>query len=225
MPVCRSVAEVSQPVFLGRLDSLRIMAAVVVLLAVCSLASWARAAEPRIGKLRFVPELPQTGDAVKIQVGLSGSATRAQVIWFLNGDEVHTSDIDRFSPTAQFHGAIKARDRIKVVVKPYDELGEEGSPGSRTVVCQNAPPDLRLVRQDLKGEAYVATVEADDPEGRPVSFVLKEAPPGMQIDENGNIRWQMPKDASGGFTVKVAAKDEDGGEAVLSYTFTVRRSR
>jgi hypothetical protein len=221
----RSRAGYSRPVVLRGCGKLCILAVVVAMLGVSGLSSWALAADPRIGKLRFVPELPQTGDSLKIRVGLSKDASRAQVTWFLNGEEAQRSDIDRFSSTADFHGSIKARDEIKVVVKPYGELGEEGDPSSRTVVCQNAPPDLRLVGQDLKDGAYVARVEAEDPEGRPVSFALREGPPGMEIDDQGHIRWQMPDDASGGFTVKVAAKDEDGGEAVLSYTFTVRRSR
>lgn len=218
--------KASQRTYLSRLACIpHMMAVLVVLLGVCAVSSPGSAAEPRAGKLRFVPELPATGDSLKVKTSLTGSASRAEIRWYLNGDEVQQSDIDSFSTTAEFHHPIKAGDQIKVEVTPYDDYGKAGAVSSRSIVCQNAPPLLRLVRQDLDGEAYVAQVEAEDPEGRDVSFTLRQGPQGMKIDKSGHIRWQMPKDASGGFTVKVAAKDEDGGEAVLSYTFTVRRQR
>lgn len=50
-----------------------------------------------------------------------------------------------------------------------------------------------------------------------------KGPDGTRISERGHIRWDMPRDTWGSYKVKTAARAEEGGEAVLQYTFTVRR--
>ena len=199
------------------------MALLTPLLAISVFTSPAPAAQPQVGRIRFEPELPQTGDNLQVTVGLAGGAVRAEVKWFVNEAEVQDSNIDRFTKSAELNHPIKSGDTIKVEAVAYDEMGNSGGRSNRTVVCQNAPPQLRLVRQDLDGEAYVASVEAEDPEGGAVTFTLRQGPPGMTIDNGGQVRWDMPKGASGSFKVRIAAKDAEGGEAILAYTFTVRR--
>lgn len=194
-----------------------------MVLGVAAVAFQAHAADPRVDVLKFVPELPQTGDNLKIKMRFAGGANRAEVRWVLNGEEVRQSDVYDYSPTADLDADIKSGDTIKVEVTPYADFGQKGHTITKTVVCQNAPPNLKLGGQDLQGETYVAKVDAEDPEGRGVTFTLRQGPDGMKIDGGGQIRWEMPKGTSGKFTVKVAAKDEEGGEAVLSYTFTIRR--
>ncbi len=201
----------------------RFLAVMAVLVASSLLSSPVVAAEPRVGGIKFIPELPQTGDELKVTMRLYSGGVRASIKWFLNDNELQESEIDRFTPSAQLNHPIRSGDKIKVEAIPFDEMGDKGKSVSRAVVCQNAPPHLKLARQDLQGETYVASVEAEDPEGGGVSFTLREAPEGMTIDDNGNIRWTMPKNTTGSFKIKIAAKDEEGGEAILSYTFTVRR--
>ncbi|MGB2985952.1 MAG: putative Ig domain-containing protein, partial [Phycisphaerae bacterium] len=72
------------------------------------------------------------------------------------------------------------------------------------------------------GATYLYDVEASDPDGDPLSYLLDVAPVGMTIDAaTGLIEW-VPADAQLGCHEVVAkAVDNKGGWAAQSYTITV----
>lgn len=181
------------------------------------------APEPaRITDLRFDPERPETGAHLRVAIKMAGTV-RAEVRWSLNGEEVELADYDGLSGFVDFTKPIKSGDKIEVSVTPFDFSQAPGPTASKEIVCGNAPPSLKLVKQELTGYNYHALVEAKDPENEPVVLSL-EGPPGMRIDQKGNLNWNIGTQ-SGHFQVKVTAKDQEGATAILSYSIEIGRSR
>ena len=179
---------------------------------------------PDLGSLEFLPPQPRTGDDLKVKITVGGSALRAEVRWSVNGEEVALSDCNDTVPEAALGVAIKAGDQIEVSVTPFNAENEAGWPMVRKITIGNAPPHIKLLEQKIVSGVYTAKVEATDPEGEPVSFTLQQGPPGMSVDPKGAISWRFSQGTTGKFDVKVSAKDQQGGEAVLLYSFAIRRS-
>jgi hypothetical protein len=176
----------------------------------------------RVTDLRFDPERPETGANLRAVIKMAG-AVRAEVRWSLNGEEVDLVDFDGLSDHVNFDRPIKSGDKIEVAVTPFDLAQAPGKTVTKEVVCGNAPPNLRLVKQQIVGHNYVAKVEATDPEETPVKLTL-EGPPGMRIDQKGNVLWKIGTRTNGQFQVKITAKDQEGAAAVLSYSIQIGRS-
>ena len=178
----------------------------------------------RITDLRFDPERPETGAHLRLMIKMTGTV-RAEVRWSLNGEEVELADYDGLSGFVDFNKPISSGDKIEVAVTPFDFSQAPGDMASKEVVCGNAPPTLKLVKQELTGYNYHARVEATDPEKGPVTLSV-EGPPGMRIDQKGNVTWNIGTQTSTGhFQVKVTAKDQEGATAILTYSIEIGRSR
>jgi len=177
----------------------------------------------RITDLRFDPERPETGSNLKVLIKMAG-AVRAEVRWSLNEEEVDLVDFDGLSDHVAFDRPIKSGDKIEVSATPFDLAQAPGQTVTKEVVCGNAAPNLRLVKQEMVGHNYTARVVATDPEETPVNLTL-EGPPGMRIDQKGNVNWSIGAQTSGQFQVKIMAKDEEGATAVLSYSIQIGRPR
>ena len=208
------------------------IAGLIVALLVMSAAAYAQVdsttgeADPfaRIAAATFEPSRPVTGDKLKLKVKLGGNALRAEVQWSINGEEIQLSDIDEFNQDAELDRAITAGDRVDVSITPFDAEGGEGRNGRKQIVIGNAVPVVKLGDQKIVGDMYSAKLEVIDPEGEKVSLRLQKGPKGMKISPDGLITWKFGKDANGKFDVKVSAKDRRGAEAVIMYSFTIRRS-
>jgi len=174
--------------------------------------------------IEFEPPQPRTGDDLKLKVRVGGSALRAEVQWSVNGEQVTLSDCNEATPEAALGVAVKDGDRVAVVATPFNAENVAGRPVGKNVTIGNSPPHMKLVEQKIAGGVYTAKVEATDPEGEQVSLTLQQGPRGMSLDPNGNITWKFGQGTTGKFDVKVSAKDPLGGEALLSYSFSIRRS-
>ncbi len=173
--------------------------------------------------LKFDPAQPRTGDTIKIWFNLGEGAERAEVRWSVNGEEVQLSDYSEAVKYVELDTPAKAGDKIVATITPFDASGEAGSAIVRRVVCASAPPELKLVDQRIENGAYRAKVEARDPQGGTVSLSLEQAPPGMKMDAKGSIEWALRNDIAGRFPVKVRAKGDKSGEAVLSFDVGIKR--
>jgi hypothetical protein len=176
---------------------------------------------PFVSNASFDPPMPETGAKLKLHLKLE-SAARAEVRWSINGEEVETLDYDGLAGLVSLSKPIRAEDRIGVTVIPFDASGTPGTELKKTVVCGNAPPMLRVANQNLSGDTYTAKIEAKDPENDAVTLSL-EGPPGMRIDQKGNVAWKIGPGTSGSFTVVVTGKDDKGGQGVLTYSIGIRR--
>ena len=73
------------------------------------------------------------------------------------------------------------------------------------------------------GQPYVYDVQAADPDGDPLRFLLDDQPTGMVIDpQTGALRWTPATDQLGPTTVSIRVMDPFGGEATQSYVVNVR---
>lgn len=176
----------------------------------------------RIIQARFDPAVPVTGTRPKIYMKMDGSAVRAEIRWSLNGEEPVLADYDGVSEHVELNVTLKSGDKLRVEITPFDEAGSSGQTVVKEVVCRNAPPNLRLVEQGLRGDVYVAKVKADSPQGSHVTLGI-EGPHGMTIDQGGKVTWKFGPQTAGTFPVKVSGKDDEGAEALLTYTVVIRR--
>ncbi len=71
--------------------------------------------------------------------------------------------------------------------------------------------------------AYEYDVEAIDPEGAQLTYLLLAAPAGMQIDSaSGLITWTPTTAQAGSHLVQVVAQDPDGGQALQRFAILAR---
>jgi hypothetical protein len=100
-----------------------------------------------------------------------------------------------------------------------DVIPNEGGMRSNSVFVGNAPPTVQLKNQQIDGHGtYTAQLEAADPESDPVTLILKNGPPGMELDQTSRaIRWKVPSDAKGVYGIEVSAMDPQGDESMLSF--------
>ncbi len=70
---------------------------------------------------------------------------------------------------------------------------------------------------------YEYDVEAIDPEGSAVTYLLVTAPSGMQIDRaSGLITWRPTAAQTGSHLVQVVAQDSDGGQSLQRFAILAR---
>jgi hypothetical protein len=185
--------------------------------------AYGQSGAPTVVDVKVDPQQPQTGDTIKIWFNLGEGAERAEVRWSVNGEEVQLTDYVESVKFVELERPAKAGDKIEATITPFDASGEAGKAIVRQIVCASAPPELKLVDQRIEKGAYRARIEARDRQGGAVSLVLEQAPPGMKMDAKGNIEWALGNDTAGRFPVKVRAKGDKSGEAVLSFDVGIKR--
>jgi len=174
-------------------------------------------------QIAFEPANPLSGDRLKLRVTLGEGTLWAVVHWKLNDAPAGEYRMGQNDTQVPFEGKLAAGDMIEASVIPYSFFSVEGEAASIKLKVNKAPPDLKLVSQDITGSVYRAVVKVHDQEGGPISLTLKEGPPGMTLTQDGKITWRFDQKTSGRFSVAVSAKDKFGCEAVLSYSFGVKR--
>jgi hypothetical protein len=195
-----------------------------VLICVGLSPAYGQNSAPTVVGVKVDPEQPLNGDTIRIWFNLGEGAERAEVRWSVNGEEVQLTDYVETIKYVELERPAKAGDKIEATITPFDASGEAGKAIVRQIVCASAPPELKLVGQRIEKGAYRARIEARDPQGGgAVSLVLEQAPPGMKMDAKGNIEWALGNDTAGRFPVKVRAKGDKSGEAVLSFDVGIKR--
>ena len=209
----------------GRLGQ-KLFKALAIAIAVLVLPSLAIAEasdeQPQVSDVRFDPARPLSGEKIKMYLTLK-NAVRAELKWTVNGEDEQLMDYDGISGHVEFDKSLTAGDTLKVAITPYNGLSEPGKTLVRSVKIRNAPPTLRLARQELKDRTYVAKIDVQDPEKGKVTLKVL-GPQGMGIDDEGNITWRIKKGVQGNFPVKVIAKDEHGAQSELTYAVRIRQA-
>jgi hypothetical protein len=119
-------------------------------------------------------------------------------------------------------GAAKRGDTLRVTVRPYDADGY-GAPVSLEREVTNVPPAVgNPVEVSFDGTTWSARVPASDGDGDPLSFRLKEGPPGMTVDGEGRVRWPVPAGFTGTASATVVVTDGAGGETAGTFRVTIR---
>jgi hypothetical protein len=169
-------------------------------------------APPEIIKVRLMPEVFKPGDTLYVDVEArdrDGDGITFFYEWFINGELVGTE--------RQLNSPLKRGDKLIINIKPFDGK-EYGKIITLKREILNLPPVI-VEHKDyhFDGNIWSYQLKASDPDGDPLTYALKESPPGMTIDNSGLIKWNVPPDFKGSARVTVSVTDGHGGEASQSF--------
>ena len=175
-------------------------------------------APPEIQSVKFVPEIFRPGDSLGVEV--SGSDPDGDEVTFEYAWEKNGAPAGRKS---RIEGPLKRKDAIAVMITPFDGK-VRGRPLTLRREVRNVPPSIEGVKDArLEGNLYSCRILANDGDGDPLKFTLKDAPPGMSIEPaTGTIMWKIPPAVRGQVPVTVAVSDGNGGEASYPMFVTIR---
>jgi hypothetical protein len=120
---------------------------------------------------------------------------------------------------------LTARDAMQL-----DVVATDGMPGEPTVATErftlsNSVPAIvsRPPSTPVAGQ-YAYVVQATDPDGDSIAYTLEAGPPGMSIDpKTGRINWVPSPEARGAYTVRIVAKDSQGGFASQEFELSLAK--
>lgn len=175
-------------------------------------------APPELTRVKLAPEVFHLGDTLRVEASASdpdGDNVSIRYAWFVNdqaaGDTSHLAE------------PVKRGDHLRVRVTPFDGKEKGRSAILRTEI-KNMPPMFRRVGQGVfNGETYTCQVTAEDPDGDPLTYLLKTAPSGMKISpDTGIMTWNVPADFTGVEKIRVTAEDGHGGKAEYTLKVTIK---
>ena len=157
--------------------------------------------------------------AVLFLEGPQNEDTRYIYDWTVNGGEV--SGV--IEETLPWQEGFKRGDVVGVTVTPYSDLGQGAMTVGGTFTIPNSPPVISSEPSaSFTDGKFTYTVLAEDPDGDPVDFTLKGAPPGMTIEPaTGLIAWEYGPDDAGEYKVTVVAADSEGASVSQELTLSI----
>ena len=108
-------------------------------------------------------------------------------------------------------------------VTPYSDLGQGAVTAGGTFTIPNSPPVISSEPSASYSDGrFTYTVLAEDPDGDPIDFTLRGAPPGMTIEPaTGLIVWEYGEGDAGEYKVTVVAADSEGASVSQELTLTI----
>ncbi len=177
---------------------------------------------PRITAVNFVN--PQINTTVDIVIALSVEDPEDNVIstsyqWFVNGAEV-TGNSSETLPASQF----KRGDKVSFKATPSDNDSTGTAFTSKEFEIPNAPPQLLSNNGPTFGTDEITyQVQAQDPDGDPLTFQLSGQPRGMTIDsQSGQLHWIRQPETKGEYTVSIIISDDHDGQTTASFSLTLK---
>ncbi len=170
---------------------------------------------PRIVNLKLLPALPRKGDELHVEVvaernGDSPVTFRYQ--WSVNGNILYAEN----GPNLKV--PFVKGDRVVVAITPEAD-GIQGMTLTQMTVIGNSPPVVSPTLADvtIAGNHYSGKIQAQDPDGDPLTYTLLEGPKGMTVNQRtGEITWDFQPEDAGMHTISISVKDSDNAEMILS---------
>ena len=180
---------------------------------------------PSLASIRYISVETITGnprDGFKAVIrfeGAQNSDVRYMYDWTVNGSGI--SGV--IEETLPWQEGFKRGDVIGVTVTPYSDLGQGAVTAGGTFAIPNSPPVISSEPPASYSDGrFTYTVVAEDPDGDPVDFTLRGAPPGMTIEPaTGLIVWEYGEDDAGEYKVTVIAADSEGASVSQELTLTI----
>jgi hypothetical protein len=178
---------------------------------------------PRIVSAKILPEPPYTDTDLEVEVEATDAESDfiTYTYQWLKTKEGETADTGvalegETNPTLS-HELFTGGDALAVVITPSDGEAEGVPYRTKYAVIANAPP--RIISEPPEfiptEGVYTYQVQAEDPDGDPLTFSLSEAPEGMTIDAGtGLVSWPISPDGVG--THKVCIDIDDGNYGICS---------
>ena len=118
---------------------------------------------------------------------------------------------------------LTSRDVVEVDVTASDgNTNGTTTLSGRFTLSNSSPTILSSPSVSTTGDVYEYLVQANDPDGDPLTYTLEEAPPGMSIGEQtGRIHWSVTPEAKGIYRIKVVAQDDKGGYAAQAFELSI----
>jgi hypothetical protein len=139
--------------------------------------------------------------------------------WKRNGEDI----IGAVDEVLEWQEDFKKGDTISVEVTPLDGKDEGVWKAEGNFRIPNSQPKIVSEPEErMEGGKFSYTVKAEDPDGDPIEFTLKNAPEGMTIEPaTGVINWDFDESDTGEYRVEVIASDPEGAQAVQVLTLTI----
>ncbi len=170
---------------------------------------------PRIVSLKLLPVSPRKGDELHVEVEAernSDAPVTFSYQWSVNGDILNTED----GPNLKM--PFVKGDKVVVTITP-EEAGVQGVPLIQTTIIGNSPPVVSPALTDatIAGNHYSGKIQAQDPDGDPLTYTLLEGPKGMTVNQKtGVITWDFQPEDAGMHTLSISVKDNDNAEVIMS---------
>lgn len=120
---------------------------------------------------------------------------------------------------------LEAGKNVTVELIPYDgDTTGELFEITRPIIVQNLPP--RIIGTPVpvtKDSVVTCKINAEDPDGDPISYSIEVGPPGMTIDNTGTLQWKFPvldKDTVYNLIIKVTDSKGAGEEIQIPLRMT-----
>jgi hypothetical protein len=172
---------------------------------------------PTVDKAKLQLESANNKDIIRVIASGTDKDNDAVTLgyeWSRNGEPAGSGDA-----MTEF----KRGDKLSVKITPFDGK-DYGSPKILSMGISNCPPKINEYKEiKFDGNSYVGQVKAADPDGDPLTYSLKSAPPGMTVDPaTGLVKWNVPPDFIGKALFTVSVADGHGGEATQDLSFEIR---
>lgn len=168
-----------------------------------------------------VSDEPRDGFRAEIIHADSEESRRQDYIydWQLNGEDI-TGEVGE---ELEWKDGFKKGDTITVSVTPYNDLGQGTRTASGGFQIPNSPPKILSAPEPrFEQGKFSYTVRAEDPDGDPLDFTLRNAPPGMIIEPaTGLIVWEFDERDAGTYTVTIVVSDSEGAKASQELTLSI----
>jgi len=141
--------------------------------------------------------------------------------WKHNGEEIFGATED----TLDWHDDFHKGDKLTIDVIPYDDEAEGIWKSEGSITIPNSPPVITSTPDNaVSGNKFNYDVIANDPDGDPITFTLKNAPEGMSIEtDTGVINWEFTNDDAGDYSMDIVVTDSDGAYAVQNVAFSIKK--
>lgn len=176
----------------------------------------------RVEAIKVVTLTENPRDGFKAEVVHSGNEpddTSFLYDWKLNGDDITGESGEELEWRDEF----KKGDTITVSVTPYSGLGQGALSAEGSFRIPNSPPVIiSEPGASFEEGGFSYTVMAEDPDGDPVDFTLRNAPAGMTMEPaTGLIRWEYGGEDAGDYIVTIIVSDSEGAQAVQELTLSI----
>ncbi len=175
---------------------------------------------PYIQSVRLMPTPVFGGETITSEViakDKEDDIIRLAYEWYVNGVILPGNDQGKLE-------GVHSADKISVRVTPFDPYSQ-GEPGSSSeITVFNRPPEILSDPPPPTDKVhYTYQVQAKDPDGDSLHYLLLEGPPGMTIDPTaGEVNWKIVSISGNHSNVKLEVNDAKGGRTIQTFTIQTK---
>jgi len=139
--------------------------------------------------------------------------------WKLNGEPISGATDE----TLEWSEDFKKESIISVEVIPFDGKDEGVWKAEGSFTIPNSPPIITSEPvSGIENGKFSYVLKAEDPDGDPLEYTLKNAPKGMMIEPaTGLITWDFDEGDEGEYRIEIIVTDSEGAKASQVLTLNI----